>query len=286
MSFTPSSSYSSRSGSSSNPSSNNNSNRGHNNNSNRNYGPRTDSPTVRLSKALSWLLRHNAEAQGIAIRPDGYVKIQDVLGHSRFKGYTLEDVLRAVDTNEKKRFQILESSDGKKEFIRAVQGHSMEKVADLGNEEIADASQVPVVIHGTMLSKWPLISKCKNNFLFCLFEKGHLDKMERWDRFLSFIMQQDARIKANNQENHMADGYQEAVTSLKSELMTKEEEVESLKRQMREMQIQVRREQQLMTSAWHDQRNKGLQDNILSQHKRAAPTSWLGVQRRVFNSQL
>lgn len=55
---------------------------------------------------------------------------------------------------------------------------------------------------------------------------------------------------------------------------------------MRDMQIQVRREQALMTSAWHDQLKKGLRENVLTQHQRLAPTSWLGVQRRVFSSQL
>ncbi|KAG0305960.1 hypothetical protein BGZ98_003224 [Dissophora globulifera] len=124
----------------------------------RNRGPpRSDSPTVRLSKALSWLLRHNAEAQGVAIRPDGYVKIQDVLAHSRFKGYTREDVLAVVDANEKKRFQILQGADGTAEYIRAVQGHSIVSVADLGYEEITNAAQVPTAIHGTMFSKWQLI---------------------------------------------------------------------------------------------------------------------------------
>ncbi|KAF9354945.1 tRNA 2'-phosphotransferase 1 [Mortierella sp. AD094] len=129
-----------------------------NNSNNRNRGPRTDSPIVRLSKALSWLLRHNAEGQGIAIRPDGYVKIQDVLRHSRFKGYTLEDIVQAVETSDKQRFQILEDGSGKKEYIRAVQGHSITKVAELGFEEITDPSQIPVAVHGTMHSKWNLIS--------------------------------------------------------------------------------------------------------------------------------
>ncbi|KAF9186890.1 tRNA 2'-phosphotransferase 1 [Haplosporangium sp. Z 11] len=123
--------------------------------------PRGDSPTVRLSKALSWLLRHNAEAQGITIRADGYVKIKDVLSHPKFKGYTLVDILTVVDTNDKKRFQILEDDHGNKEYIRAVQGHSMSKIADLGYEEITDATQVPLVVHGTMFSKWPLINGIK-----------------------------------------------------------------------------------------------------------------------------
>ncbi|KAF9290355.1 tRNA 2'-phosphotransferase 1 [Mortierella alpina] len=138
-----------------------------NKNNNRNRAPRTVSPKVRLSKALSWLLRHNAESQGVAIRPDGYVKLKDVLNHSKFKGFTLDDILEVVDTCDKKRFQILEDANGNKEYIRAVQGHSMDQVAELGLEEITDASQLPIVIHGTMLSKWPLIA-----------EKG-LSKMNR-----------------------------------------------------------------------------------------------------------
>ncbi|KAG0205205.1 hypothetical protein BGX28_003142 [Mortierella sp. GBA30] len=120
--------------------------------------PRTDSPKVRLSKALSWLLRHNAESQGIAIRSDGYVKIKDVLAHPKFKNFTLDDILEVVETDDKKRFQILEDANGHKEYIRAVQGHSIDKVADPGCEEITDASQLPTVIHGTTVSKWPLIA--------------------------------------------------------------------------------------------------------------------------------
>jgi protein HOOK3 len=73
---------------------------------------------------------------------------------------------------------------------------------------------------------------------------------------------------------------------LKSELQIKEEEVSSLKAQIREIQVRVRREQLLMTSAWHDQQKRDIRENILSQHQRLAPTSWLGVQRRVFSAQL
>ncbi|KAF9113589.1 hypothetical protein BGX27_001237 [Mortierella sp. AM989] len=112
------------------------------------------------------------------------------------------------------------------------------------------------------------------------------EKTFKLQRAREFIMQQDVRIKEGNKANSDADGYNEAITSLKSELTSKEDEVESLKRQMRDMQIQARREQQLMTSAWHDQLSKGLRENILTQHQRFAPSSWLGVQRRVFSAQL
>ena len=121
----------------------------------------SDSPMVRLSKALSWLLRHNAAAQGVAIRSDGYVLIKDVLAHSKFKGYTVTQVMEVVDTNEKKRFQVLSDEQGNPEWIRAVQGHSLLTVTDPGLEPLLDASLIPDVVHGTMYSKWPLIGKKK-----------------------------------------------------------------------------------------------------------------------------
>lgn len=39
-----------------------------------------DSPGVRLSKTLSWILRHGALSEGILIRPDGFVKVEDIVG--------------------------------------------------------------------------------------------------------------------------------------------------------------------------------------------------------------
>lgn len=44
-----------------------------------------DSPDSRLSKSLSWLLRHGAEKAGLNIRQDGYARVSDVvsLQHQR-----------------------------------------------------------------------------------------------------------------------------------------------------------------------------------------------------------
>ena len=38
-----------------------------------------DSPEVRTSKTLSWLLRHGAQGEGLAMRKDGYVKVVDLV---------------------------------------------------------------------------------------------------------------------------------------------------------------------------------------------------------------
>ncbi|KAF9352835.1 hypothetical protein BGX34_011940 [Mortierella sp. NVP85] len=105
-------------------------------------------------------------------------------------------------------------------------------------------------------------------------------------RAKEFIVHQDGRIKEGNQASQGSENYSEAIVSLKSELHIKEEEATALKRQLREMEIRVRREQLLMTSAWHDQQKRDIRENILSQHQKLAPTSWLGVQRRVFSAQL
>ena len=38
-----------------------------------------DPPEVRVSKTLSWLLRHGAQGEGLAMRKDGYVKVADLV---------------------------------------------------------------------------------------------------------------------------------------------------------------------------------------------------------------
>ena len=38
-----------------------------------------DPPEVRISKTLSWLLRHGAQVEGLKMRKDGYVKVDDLV---------------------------------------------------------------------------------------------------------------------------------------------------------------------------------------------------------------
>lgn len=42
-------------------------------------GLEKDSPEVRISKTLSWLLRHGAQGEGLAMRKDGYVKVSELV---------------------------------------------------------------------------------------------------------------------------------------------------------------------------------------------------------------
>jgi 2'-phosphotransferase len=44
-------------------------------------GQERDNPEVRLSKTLTWILRHGAKGEGLKMRPDGYVKVTDLVSH-------------------------------------------------------------------------------------------------------------------------------------------------------------------------------------------------------------
>jgi 2'-phosphotransferase len=79
-----------------------------------------DGGIVRLSKSLSWLLRHNAEKEGFNLLEGGYLPVADILRHKRFSGWTEADVRQVVATCEKQRFGLLESDTGQL-LIRANQ---------------------------------------------------------------------------------------------------------------------------------------------------------------------
>ena len=78
---------------------------------------------IPLSRALTKILRHTAAKAGLAIRPDGYVKIEDIVKVptvAKFKP-TMEVLHKVVQYDSKQRMEI--SAD--ELDIRAVQGHTM-----------------------------------------------------------------------------------------------------------------------------------------------------------------
>lgn len=109
--------------------------------------PRSQSPSVQISKSLSYFLRHGAEKEKLPIRSDGYIPLDDVLQKQRMKQIKIQDgpnpnkkrspavvdVKEIVDNpGDKKRFEMMaDESDGGKIYIRAVQGHSIQTVTDL-----------------------------------------------------------------------------------------------------------------------------------------------------------
>lgn len=155
------------------------------------------SRTVAISKKLSWLLRHGAESENLALGPGGFANLANVLNNRKLRGMqiTFDEVRRVVDENEKQRFSLLpasasyvnsettngtneessndidrtaelqqptiDSKDPKHWKIRANQGHSLKIVEDEGLLEpitLADADKIPeTAVHGTTHSAWPSI---------------------------------------------------------------------------------------------------------------------------------
>jgi putative RNA 2'-phosphotransferase len=97
---------------------------------------------VQLSKFLSLVLRHQPDAIGLALDPQVWVSIDDLLekGNAAQTQFSREDLLHVVETSEKKRFSI--SADGLR--IRAAQGHSVSVKLGLSPRE-----PPPLLFHGT-----------------------------------------------------------------------------------------------------------------------------------------
>ncbi|KAJ5385108.1 hypothetical protein N7517_003019 [Penicillium concentricum] len=64
---------------------------------------------VQVSKALSLLLRHAAEKEGLKMNAQGYASVPDVLNWRKLKSLkvTFPEILHAVDSSDKKRFALL-----------------------------------------------------------------------------------------------------------------------------------------------------------------------------------
>jgi 2'-phosphotransferase len=126
-----------------------------------------DDVMVSISKALTYLLRHGAEKEGLDMREDGYVLVEEILNHKTIKSkkVDLELLKKIVETNDKKRFELAdienEKSGGKKElFIRATQGHTLKMIDDEKLlKKIEDLKAYPVVVHGTYFKFWSSIKK-------------------------------------------------------------------------------------------------------------------------------
>jgi len=100
---------------------------------------------VKISKAMSYILRHGASKEGIPIDKEGYVDISDLLSWlnkdiGTITGSTLKDIQDICIADSKNRYSI------KGTHIRANQGHSSE--VDIIFKDI-DVKQSYPFIHGT-----------------------------------------------------------------------------------------------------------------------------------------
>uniref|UniRef100_A0A8C3UVW7 2'-phosphotransferase n=1 Tax=Catharus ustulatus TaxID=91951 RepID=A0A8C3UVW7_CATUS len=108
-------------------------------------------PGVRLSKALSYVLRHGAAAEGLPM--DGFVEVGALLRLRRFAGVSEGDVRRVVAADPKGRFAL--RPDPLR--VRANQGHSL-PVPELELTPLLTPGALPPTLaHGTRRRLWGAI---------------------------------------------------------------------------------------------------------------------------------
>ena len=97
---------------------------------------------VKLSKFLSFVLRHKPDSIGLVLDPQGWISIDELIENSAAAGtrFSRDDLRHVVETSDKKRFSV--SADGLR--IRAAQGHSV--AVELG---LPPREPPPTLYHGT-----------------------------------------------------------------------------------------------------------------------------------------
>lgn len=101
-----------------------------------------DKDIVRISKFLSFVLRHRPEVIGLSLDENGWARIEELLDKAGRSGrpLTRKALQEVVDRNDKQRFSM--SDDGL--LIRASQGHSIP--LDL---QLKPAEPPEMLYHGT-----------------------------------------------------------------------------------------------------------------------------------------
>jgi putative RNA 2'-phosphotransferase len=102
----------------------------------------TTGDTSKLSKFLSFVLRHKPDAIGLTLDAHGWADVDELLAKSAAAQmpFSREDLLKVVESSEKKRFTLSHSNTR----IRAAQGHSV--TVQLG---LSPQQPPGVLYHGT-----------------------------------------------------------------------------------------------------------------------------------------
>jgi putative RNA 2'-phosphotransferase len=102
-----------------------------------------NSATVRLSKFLSYVLRHRPDSIGLTLDESGWVDVEKLLAACHRHGHAMSraELEEVVATNDKKRFSL--TPDGRQ--IRANQGHSLP--VELGLQAVEPPE---LLYHGTV----------------------------------------------------------------------------------------------------------------------------------------
>ncbi|KAH8104042.1 KptA family-domain-containing protein [Cristinia sonorae] len=157
-----------------------------------------ESEDKRMSKTLSWVLRHGSQSEKLFMRPDGFVRVQDILERPRFSDFNMAVIEQIVANDSKDRFKLVCETDSTSgEFvwwIRANQGHSIKSVVDLEVTPISSASDIPTgtAVHGTSLQAWESIktqglSKMKRNHIHLAQGTGVISGMRNASQVFVYV---------------------------------------------------------------------------------------------------
>lgn len=125
-----------------------------------------NSSVKKISKYLSWVLRHSPDKIGIKLDTNGWVAIEELLKASQNHNFPITQIElnEVVEKNDKKRFSL----DSSNTLIRANQGHSLTVDLQLEARKPPD-----MLYHGT------------GNHLIDLIKQTGLQKMSRHHVHLS-----------------------------------------------------------------------------------------------------
>jgi putative RNA 2'-phosphotransferase len=127
---------------------------------------------IKISKFLSYVLRHKPESIGLTLNDNGWASVAEILKNRKLH-FSLEELKFVVNNNEKNRFTLNEDFS----LIKANQGHSVE--IKLEFQKIVPPE---ILYHGTA-----------QHFLASIQEKG-LEKRQRHHVHLSIDTQTASKV--------------------------------------------------------------------------------------------
>jgi putative RNA 2'-phosphotransferase len=119
-----------------------------------------DKKFKKISKYLSFLLRHHPEEIGLKLDENGWADIDEIIKKTLNINITKNDIIEVVLNNDKKRFDLNEDISK----IRANQGHSIDVDLELELKIPAE-----ILFHGTAV-----------RFIDSILEKGIIPKQRQY----------------------------------------------------------------------------------------------------------
>lgn len=131
----------------------------------------------RVSKTMSWALRHGIDELKLIIDKEGYVVLDELLKNERFKNVTIDDIKFIVIHNDKQRFTLKEDNDVL--YIRANQGHSLNIGKNINDSSLLTEITEPyeMLFHGTYAK---YVNDIKKTGL-CRMKRKHIHLSNNFD---------------------------------------------------------------------------------------------------------